>query len=56
MAGSVLQSPRDSLKRNQFGGTAGGKIIKDKLFFFGGYQQTTQRSNPANNTAHYRRL
>ncbi len=52
VAGSILQSPRDSLKRNQFGGTTGGKIIKDKLFFFGGYQQTVQRSNPANNTAH----
>jgi len=51
-SGSVSQPARDSLKRNQFGGTAGGRIIRDKLFFFGGYQQTVQRSNPAQNTAH----
>ena len=50
--GSVVQPARDSLKRSQFGGTAGGRIIKDKLFFFGGYQQTVQRSNPAQTTAH----
>jgi len=42
---------RDTLKRNQFGGTAGGRLIKDKLFFFGGYQGTRQRSDPANNNA-----
>jgi Carboxypeptidase regulatory-like domain/TonB-dependent Receptor Plug Domain/TonB dependent receptor len=30
--------PRDDLKRNQYGGTIGGPIKKDKLFFFVGYQ------------------
>ena len=43
---------RDTLKRSQFGGTFGGRIIKDKLFFFGGYQGTRQRSDPAANTAY----
>src|SRR6202011_445531 len=36
----------DSLKRNQFGGTIGGKIIRDKLFIFGGTQLTRNRQNP----------
>src|SRR5438128_21140 len=37
-----------TLKRNQFGGTVGGPIIHNKLFFFGGLQRTTERSDPAN--------
>jgi hypothetical protein len=35
---------RDNLKRNQFGGTFGGPIIKDKTFFFAGYQATLLRN------------
>jgi len=38
-------NPRDNLKRNQFGGTIGGPIKKDKLFFFFGYQATAERSS-----------
>ncbi|HVW83662.1 MAG TPA: hypothetical protein VHB50_03240, partial [Bryobacteraceae bacterium] len=36
----------------QFGGVLGGRIIKDKLFFFGGYQGTRNRSNPPNLITH----
>ncbi|MBV9769889.1 MAG: TonB-dependent receptor, partial [Bryobacterales bacterium] len=44
-------NPRDNLKRNQFGGTIGGPIKKDKLFFFFGYQDTIERfSSPAETT------
>ena len=40
---------RDSLKRNQYGGTVGGPIKKDKLFFFAGYQGTNIRTDPTGN-------
>src|SRR2546430_5234238 len=36
----------DSLKRNQFGAALGDKIIRNKLFFFGGFQLTRNRQNP----------
>src|SRR5579864_1500382 len=48
---NALGKPRDTLKRNQFGGTVGGPIIRDKLFFFGGYQRTSLRSDGVQNTA-----
>ncbi len=48
---ALAASPRDNLKRNQFGGTIGGPVKKDKLFFFLGWQDTIQRStNPAETT------
>src|ERR1700730_16856800 len=43
-------APRDTLKRNPFGGTVGGPIRRDKLFFFGGYQRTSLRSDGVQNT------
>jgi hypothetical protein len=36
----------DGLKRNQAGGTFGGPVFKDKLFFFGGTQITNTRIAP----------
>src|ERR1051325_11129641 len=51
-ARNFFQLTRDSLKRNQFGGDTGGRIIKDKLFFFGGYQGTRNRSHPPTSTTH----
>ncbi len=45
-ARNTFAAKHDTLKRNQFGGTFGGKIIRDKLFFFGGYQGTKERSDP----------
>lgn len=38
---------RDSLKRNQFGGVLGGPIVKNKVFFFGGYQGKIEHTNPS---------
>jgi hypothetical protein len=41
-ATNFFSTSKDTVKRNQFGGTFGGRIISDKLFFFGGYQGTRE--------------
>jgi hypothetical protein len=41
----------DNLLRNQFGGTLGGALIKNKLFWFAGYQATRSRQT-ANQQTH----
>ena len=46
-ARNAFAKERDGLKRNQFGGTIGGAIIKNKLFFFAGEQATLVRSQPS---------
>jgi hypothetical protein len=39
-ARNFFGTQQDAIKRNQFGGTIGGPIRRDKLFYFGSWQRT----------------
>ncbi len=43
--------PRPELSRHQFGGTIGGPILNDRLFFFGSYQGTRERNGASLNNS-----
>ncbi len=42
LASGQTSAPREELQRNQFGGTLGGPIVRDKTFFFVDYQGSRQ--------------
>ncbi|MBV9925180.1 MAG: carboxypeptidase regulatory-like domain-containing protein [Acidobacteria bacterium] len=43
--------PRPVLERKQFGGTLGGPVVQDKLFFFTSYQGTRERNGASLNNS-----
>ncbi len=51
-ATNFFSSKPDQLHQNNFGGTGGGPILRDKLFFFGGYQRTIIHSVTSDSTAY----
>jgi hypothetical protein len=44
---NLVGNPRGRLRQNQFGGTIGGPVVKNKLLFFGSYQGTRQDNGVA---------
>jgi hypothetical protein len=50
-ARSFFDVQRPAVKKNQYGGAAGGPIIRHKLFVFGTYEQNTDRSQSSSTAA-----
>src|SRR5579864_336013 len=46
-ARNFFATTNSTLKRNQFGGTVGGPVVRNKVFFFGGFQGMTIRADSA---------
>jgi Carboxypeptidase regulatory-like domain len=51
VAPATTCTAKDSLHQNQFGGTFGGKILRDKLFGFAGYQRLQAKQSQNSVTA-----
>ncbi|MGD0125742.1 MAG: carboxypeptidase regulatory-like domain-containing protein [Terriglobia bacterium] len=50
-AANFFSHQTDTLKRNQFGGSLGGPIKKDKFFIFGNYQRTPENTGVSSSTS-----
>lgn len=50
-ATNVFSSSPDQLHQHQLGGTLGGPIVRDKLFFFAGYQRVIHHEQISDKTA-----
>ncbi|MHB8887472.1 MAG: TonB-dependent receptor [Acidobacteriaceae bacterium] len=51
-ATNFFSTTKDTLHQNEFGGTLGGKLIRNKLFFFVGYQHLKADSASASHIAY----
>jgi hypothetical protein len=51
-ATSFFSTAKDTLHQNQFGGTFGGRIVRNKVFGFAGYQHEIQNQMQPNQTAY----
>ena len=51
-ADNFFSTSKDSLHQNQYGGTFGGPIIRNKLFAFAAFQHSHTSSSSATSTAH----
>jgi hypothetical protein len=49
--GRATGLPKPPLNRNDFGATFGGRIVKDKTFFFAGYEGLRERSSTTRSTS-----